>query len=100
MNLAEGAKVTTEKNGFGQATVEIKLPEQKKLSYIVLREKIELGQRIESFKIFGNNPKRTVFDSSTVGNMKICKVNAVSDTVTIKITASRGEPLLEPVEIY
>ena len=100
VNLAEGAKVTAKETDFGQAAIEIKLPEQKKISYIVLRERIGQGQRIESFKIFGNNPQRSIFDSSTVGNMKICKVNTVSDTVTVKITAARGEPLLAPVEIY
>lgn len=89
---------------------------KKNLRYIVLREDIARGQRVESFTVTGNfagGGEYPVYQGTCIGNRKICritdpfarqnpligKMDAAKELI-ITVTAARGEVLLKEITVY
>ncbi len=68
--------------------------------YLVLKENINLSQRIESFEIL-NDEGQTIYKGTTVGYKKIAKLgNITTKHLTIRITSSRVCPTLSFLAVY
>ena len=90
-------------DGVTAAEVTVKLPEKAEVSHVVLKENVNLSQRIEKFKIYAdvNGRRKRVFASTVVGYKRIAHFAPVkTDKITIKITDSRVSPTLSFVGIY
>ena len=92
--------------GFGETQPEyvVELNGFKKVKYIELAEKISEGQRISNFAIFTKN-KDGYWDKAeqgtTVGSRKIIKIDPTeTDSIKIRIMASRDVPDLEWIKVY
>ncbi|NMP38133.1 MAG: alpha-L-fucosidase [Clostridiales bacterium] len=95
--------VRSERLYDNQAEYIIKLPEKKQINYIVLRENIAKGQRIESFKVYRKNEHGLQEFSTmgtTVGNRRILKVHFTTDEVRIFVTASRDTADMDYIRLY
>lgn len=108
-NTAENLKTDTYDTYFatscGDNTAEITItfPEERKISMAVIKENILFGQRIEQFTIEcrHKNRKKKLYASTTVGYKKIARFKPVTaDSVTIKITDSRVNPVISHIAIY
>ena len=62
-------------------------------------EQIAQGQRVESFRIHLPGA-RALYEGTTIGNRKICRLHTKTDRLVIHITAARDTVLLDPVEVY
>lgn len=88
-----------------------------KVKYVELREEIEKGQRIETFRIeavFHEGKNYPLFQGTTVGNRKICVITDPfaeqnrlldgsgdkTDKLLVKVTAARGEVSLKQIVVY
>ena len=87
------------------------------LKYIVLKEDIAKGQRVESFRIMGefaSGEQYPLYQGTCIGHKKICQlqdpfakqnplINDSGDTVSrvkIQITAARDEVFLKEIKVY
>lgn len=88
------------------------------VKYIVLKEDISKGQRVESFRILAasrGGEQYPLYEGTCIGNRKICLIrdpfsaqnpliNLHSENrlqeLTVQITASRGEVLLKEISVY
>ncbi|MCR4883125.1 MAG: alpha-L-fucosidase [Clostridiales bacterium] len=89
-------------SAFPSATITIQLSEPTRLSYLVMREYIELSQRIENYAIdvFSDDWK-TLYTGTTVGSQKIVPLHALrASALRIRIQASRMEPTLSFLALY
>ncbi len=104
-NLAEGIEFET-LPGYGETQPEyiLKLKKEEKIKYIELAEKIENGQRIETFAVFSrkdNGLWEEKLQSTTVGSRKILKFDEfMADEIKIRVTSSRDIPEIEWIKIY
>ncbi len=90
-------------DGVTSATLEMELPQEKTLNYIVLQEYIRLGQRVEIFTVsaWENNAWKEVASGTTIGHKRILKLNAVStNKIKVEITRSKASPLLSNIGLY
>jgi len=89
------AQESTEWISETQCKITLKLPEKRRISYVILAEDIAQGQRVEIFDIkpAGGN----TFRGTTIGHKRICPVDAETDTVEVIIKASRAKPVMLPV---
>lgn len=85
-----------------------------KVKYVVLAEEIAEGQRVEGFRITKNGETNASCEGTTIGHKRICPLrdpfadqNPLEDdtedrisSLTIQITASRGEVLLKPIQVF
>lgn len=88
-----------------------------KIRYVELREEIEKGQRVESFRIeamFPSGSQYPLFQGTTIGNRKICVLTDPfaeqnrlldesgdkMDRILVKVTAARGEVSLKSIVVY
>ena len=69
------------------------------VKYVVLREDIARGQRVEAFSIDDGN-WWNIYDGTTIGNKRICPVKTDSGTLRIRIRSTRGEVLMKSIELY
>lgn len=104
-NLAEkeGVTLTEEKVSRTQKKIKLRFPECVDIHYVVLREKIAEGQRVESFRLTvptQSERDETRFEGRTVGNRKICRVNIRTEELTVFITSARDTAELMNVEVY
>jgi len=79
------------------------LPRPERISCVVLREPIALGQRIASFvvEILNDNTWRPVTAGTTVGNKRIVTFPSVeTQRIRLRILESKGCPLLSSFELY
>ena len=94
--------------------IELEKP-TRSLKYVVLREQIRQGQRVEEFRIFaGEEEKHALYDGTCIGNKKICVLQdpfarqnpltstfqPLIQTLDLQITAARDEVLLEEAAVY
>lgn len=88
------------------------------LKYVVLRENLAKGQRVESFQItadFYNGGRYPLYEGTCIGNRKICVLqdsfanrNPLPDQdldckishLTLQITAARGVVELQEISVY
>lgn len=90
---------------------------RKDFKYVVLREDIEKGQRVESFRILGefvSGGQYPLYQGTTIGNRKICQLqdpfalqNPLIDDRTpeikrlfVQITSARDEVFMKAINIY
>lgn len=104
-NLAEGIEFET-LPGYGETQPEyvLKLKKEEKIKYIELAEKIENGQRIETFAVFSrkdNGLWELKTQSTTVGSRKILNFDGfTADEIKIRVTSSRDIPEIEWIKVY
>ena len=73
------------------------------IKYIVLKEYIKLGQRVEKFNVEANVDGQwtKVADETTIGHKRILKLNPVdTKKLRINIVSSRACPVISSVEVY
>lgn len=86
------------------------------IRFCVIEEELERGQRIESFQILRRRDDLfPIFQGTTIGNRKICVLGDSRseqnpllfddkkeelEKLVLRITSSRGEPVLRSVKIY
>lgn len=90
-------------DGEEQASLTIRLKEEKPVACVLLQEEISESQRIEAFVITVATPGggKEVYRGTTVGHKKLCRFEPVeTDTVTIRITQSRIAPTLRFARVY
>ena len=91
---------------------------QSALRHIVIREKIALGQRVESFRVkarYQNGRCYSIFEGTCIGNRRICEFtdpfalqNPLTDDrdgtkvteLIVQITAARGPVSLREISVY
>lgn len=114
------AGIVMEKNGFmmqPQYSVILDMPKAY-VRYIVLREDISQGQRVEGFRILADTPdgeQYPLFEGTCIGNRKICTLKdpfaeqnplinlscgSMLQKLTVQITAARGEVFLKEISVY
>lgn len=88
-----------------------------RVKYVVLREDLTRGQRVENFRVeamFPDGNQFPLFQGTTIGNRKICALTDPFaqqnrllddsgdkiDRLRIKVTAARGDVYLKSVEIF
>ena len=75
-------------------------------AFLELREKIEEGQRIESFRIVLEEAgaKTVLFSGTTVGNRRICPLKGIraakGAVLRVEVLAARDEVLMEEIRLY
>ena len=104
-NAAHPAQTLLSGGGYWQAatgrsaaelTLTLSAPAQ--VHYVILREELTVGQRIEAGEILIDGEKRARF--TVVGHQRICPVNAAAKRqVTIRLLQARAEPTLKSVRI-
>ena len=85
------------------ASLEIDLGKNQLIKYIMIQEYIKLGQRVKSFtiEVWKDNIWQQINESTTIGYKRILKVTPIeTDKLRIKITASRGCPVISTVEVF
>jgi alpha-L-fucosidase len=84
-----------------QKCIDISFNEEKNIKYIVLKEDISKGQRVETFLICTSKDKiHSRYEGTTIGHKKICVINKKTDFLRIQIVAARNKVNLLPIEIY
>jgi len=84
-----------------QKCIDITFKEEKLIKYVVLKEDISKGQRVETFLLCTSKDKiRPRYEGTTIGHKKICLINKKTDFLRIHIVAARGDVHLLPVEVY
>lgn len=119
--LGKPLEITVEKKPGGYPTqpeylITLKKPVPK-VNYVVIREDIAKGQRVESFRVQGMFPDGNQFplyQGTTIGNRKICSLTdpfaeqnrLLDDTedkidrLLVKVTGARAEVFLKSIEIF
>ena len=89
----------------------------KELKYVVLKEDIEKGQRIESFRIvaeFQSGSQYPLYQGTCIGHKKICQlqdpfalqnplINDSDETISrlkVQVTAARDEAFIKEIKVY
>ncbi|MDD2647875.1 MAG: alpha-L-fucosidase [Eubacteriales bacterium] len=85
------------------AEITIQLPNSARISYVVLKEYLMKGQRIESFSIalLSGGEWKTVYKGTVVGHKRIAEIGGASaQALKIRITDSRLSPTLSFIGVY
>jgi alpha-L-fucosidase len=104
-NVTDGKKETfwaTDDN-VTNASLEIDLNKEVEVSYVVLQEYIQLGQRVKSFAIdvFKDNRWTTAAQGTTIGYKRIVALPSIRTAkIRIVIQDARACPVLSNVSIY
>jgi alpha-L-fucosidase len=91
-----------ETNGTGSRLI-MKLKEPKTLSYIVLQEDIELGERVRKYYVEAriNGKWKRVAEGLVIGHKRIQEVEPVSTKeLRVIIEESVAEPVLKSFKVY
>ncbi|MCR5040580.1 MAG: alpha-L-fucosidase [Clostridia bacterium] len=101
-DLAADASVTVTDAGTTHPCFVLRLPEKRKISYVVLAEDIASGQRVELFSISegAGIARFAEYTGTTIGSKKIIPIELETDAVTIDIRAARGPVERLSVELY
>lgn len=84
--------------GRSAAELTLTLSAPAQVHYVILREELTVGQRIEAGEILIDGERRARF--TVVGHRRICPVNAAAKRqVTIRLLQARAEPTLKAVRI-
>lgn len=84
-------------------TIELDWNKVQTIKYVVLKEYIKLGQRVEKFNVEANVDGQwtKVADETTIGHKRILKLNPVdTKKLRINIVSSRACPVISSVEVY
>lgn len=86
-----------------ETEITFKFHKPEKLGYLVIKENICMSQRVESFtvSVSENGSFREVYDGTVIGYKRIVPLNdVVTDSLKIKITDSRINPVISFIGIY
>ena len=105
VNLADGAEISRRdiNEDKSQCEISIKLEKKQKISYVVIKEEIEKGQRVEGFQIISDSEENNnyrVFEGTTIGNMRIFPLSVETDSMMLRVISSRSEALIKSIELY
>jgi alpha-L-fucosidase len=84
-------------------SIEIDLGTPQTVSYVLLQEYIQLGQRIKAFKVeaFQDNAWVALAEGSTIGYKRILPVESIETAkIRIRIVDAKACPVISNVEIY
>jgi alpha-L-fucosidase len=84
-------------------SIEIDLGTNQTVSYVLLQEYIQLGQRIKTFKVeaFQDNAWVALAEGSTIGYKRILPVEPIETAkIRIRIVDAKACPVISNVEIY
>jgi alpha-L-fucosidase len=104
-NVTDGNRETywaTDDNVLS-ACLEIDLGKPQKVSYVVIREYIRLGQRIKTFNIevWKDDSWTPAANGTTIGHKRIVEISPVeTQKVRINFTDAKACPVISDVEIY
>ena len=104
-NLTDGNKETywTTDDSVTTASLVLHLEKPQSVKYILLKEYIQLGQRIKSFhiEIEKEGVWKKVAEATTIGYKRILKIEPVlTNKIRISITSAKACPIISDVEIY
>ena len=104
-NLTDGNKETywTTDDSVTTASFVVHLEKPQSVKYILLKEHIQLGQRIKSFhiEIEKEGVWKKVAEATTIGYKRILKIEPVlTNKIRISITSAKACPIISDVEIY
>jgi alpha-L-fucosidase len=104
-NLTDGNKETywTTDDSVTTASLVMHLEKPQSVKYILLKEYIQLGQRIKSFhiEIEREGVWKKVAEATTIGYKRILKIEPVlTNKIRISITSTKACPIISDVEIY
>jgi alpha-L-fucosidase len=104
-NLTDGNKETywTTDDSVTTASLVMHLEKPQSVKYILLKEHIQLGQRIKSFhiEIEKEGGWKKVAEATTIGYKRILKIEPVlTNKIRISITSAKACPIISDVEIY
>ena len=83
--------------------VEFEFDSKKKLKYVILRENIAKGQRVEKFDVFLKKPSgkyKKAYSGTVVGMRKIIPVKGIYDGAILVVRQSRGVPDFKEIGFY
>ena len=86
-----------------ETEITFKFHKPEKLGYLVIKENINMSQRVESFivSVSENGGFREVYEGTVIGYKRIVPLNdVVTDSLKIKIIDSRISPVISFVGIY
>ena len=100
--ISARAEITSEYIGDGQLRVTFRFANPEKISYVVLKERISEGQRVETFQLRRQNGDKedTIYRGSCIGSNKICRLGVTTDNLILHITSARDKVELEEIEIF
>ncbi len=81
----------------------IRLPEKTKLGYMLLRENISEGQRVETFLVDYRNEDGLwtgCYCGTTIGNRRIVEIGRETDALRLRITFARGDVDFRQISVY
>jgi alpha-L-fucosidase len=104
-NLTDENKETywTTDDSVTTASLVMHLEKLQSVKYILLKEYIQLGQRIKSFhiEIEKEGGWKKVAEATTIGYKRILKIEPVlTNKIRISITSAKACPIISEVEIY
>lgn len=103
-NLAKDAVITHDTPYPTQPVFNIKFNSPCKVKYVVLKEDIAKGQRVENFVIQYKNDFgsfTSIYSATCIGHKKICVIpEGEYSELRVMITSSRDEVFLKDIEIY
>ena len=103
---AFGTEVETEISETGPAyrsVYEIKLPRRMHVGYMLLKENIAEGQRVETFLVDYSNEHGLWSEAcagTTIGNRRILRIDKETDALQIRITFSRGDVDMKQISVF
>ena len=84
-----------------QCKYEIRFAEETEIGYVELMEDLSAGQRVEHFRISaGEENTRYNFTGYTIGQRKLCRMDAKTDHLTLYITGARDEVIMRSIRVF
>jgi alpha-L-fucosidase len=104
-NLIDGDKETywATNDEVKAESIEINLPEEERIKYIILQEYIKLGQRVKSFTIeaWQNGDWLIIAEGTTIGYKRILEMSPIKTSrIKINILDSKACPVLSEIAIF
>lgn len=91
-------------DGITSSSVEIEFNQPQTVSYVLLQERIRLGQRVKSFSIdvWENDNWQKVYQGTTIGYKRIAKLDTPSTAskIRINIEDSKAAIAMSNLEVY
>lgn len=89
--------------GPGGETIDIRLPTPERMGMLRLMEDIRYSQRVEAFEaeLSLHGSPVAAFRGTTIGYQRLLPLHqALADHVRVRVTGSRGEPMLSMIGLY
>ncbi|MEX1238682.1 MAG: alpha-L-fucosidase [Cyclobacteriaceae bacterium] len=85
------------------ASLDVNLPENSEIKFLLIQEYIKLGQRVSAFNVeyWEDNTWKPLASAATIGYKRILKFTPVkTDKIRINITDSKACPVISNLEVY